>query len=124
MLVASMILGMLGGLLGIGIEFHILDGLGLQAPAPPTNTEDFVILFGCAAACIIGGAIVPSRRALNGMFLTEIGAMLLLVGGTSMGIYLGLASKTSIPIYLTFAAAMLALVAVDKYPRAAEAPAH
>lgn len=117
MLVGSMILGMLGGLLGIAIEFHILDFMGLQAPAPPTNSQDFALLFGCAAACIVGGAMVPSRREIRGMFVTEIAAMLLLVGGTSMGIYLGLASRTSIAVYLAFASALLALVATDKYPR-------
>jgi hypothetical protein len=34
-----------------------------------------------------------------------------------MGVYLGLASRSSIPIYLAFVAALLALLAVDKYPR-------
>jgi hypothetical protein len=117
MLVASMILGMLGGLLGIAIEFHLLDVIGLQAPAPPTATEDFLILFACAVACIIGGAIVPSRRALGNMFVTEIGAMMMLTGGTAMGAFLGLASKSSVPIFMTFVAAILALIAADKYPR-------
>jgi hypothetical protein len=118
MLVASMILGMLGGLLGIAIEFHLFDGLGLQAPAPPTAPEDFAILFACALACIIGGAIVPTRRSMGNMFYAEIGAMMMLTGGTSMGVFLGLASKTSVPIYMAFAGAILALLAADKYPRA------
>ena len=118
MLVASMILGMLGGLLGIAIEFHILDALGLQAPAPPTTPVDQAILFGCAAACIVGGAIVPSRRALGNMFVTEIAALLMLTAGTAMGVYLGMASKSSAPVFMTFVAALLALLASDKYPRA------
>jgi hypothetical protein len=113
-----MILGMLGGLLGIAIEFHLLDALGLQAPSPPTDPEDFAILFACAAACIIGGAMVPSRRAFGNMFFTEIGALLMLTAGTVMGIYLGMASKSSVPIVLTFVGAILALLAADKYPRA------
>ena len=117
MLVASMILGMLGGLLGIAIEFHLFDALGLQAPVPPTTPEDYAILFACAVASIIGGAMVPSRRALGNMYVTEIGALIMLTGGTAMGVFLGMASKSSFPVLMAFVAAILALLAADKYPR-------
>jgi hypothetical protein len=117
MSVASMILGMLGGLLGIAIEFHLFDALGLQAPAPPTNPQDYAILFACAVASIIGGAMVPSRRAFGNMYVTEIGALIMLTGGTAMGVFLGMASKSSVPVLMTFVGAILGLLAADKYPR-------
>jgi hypothetical protein len=120
MLVVSMLLGMLGGLLGLMIEIGMLDRIGMKAPAPPTSELDFAFLFGCAIACILGGAMVPSRRAMGNMYWTEIGAMLMLTGGTSMGLYLGLASWSSVPVLLAFVGSMLALYEVDKYPRLAE----
>jgi hypothetical protein len=117
MLVVSMILGMLGGVLGLMIEVGLLNGVGLKAPAPPVTEIDFILLFASALACIMGGAMVPSRRVMGNMYWTEIGGMLMLTGGTAMGIYLGLASPSSVPVFFAFVGAILALVVADNYPR-------
>jgi hypothetical protein len=119
MLVVSMILGMLGGLLGLMIEFGMLNRVGVKAPVPPVTEVDFILLFLCALACILGGAMVPSRRAMGDMYWTEIGGLLMLTGGTAMGIHLGMASPSSVPVGLAFVGAILALVIVDSYPRRA-----
>jgi hypothetical protein len=116
-LVVSMILGMVGGLLGLMIEFGMLDRFGMKAPAPPVGEVDHILLFACALLCIIGGAIVTSRRTIGSMYWAEVGALLMLGAGTAMGIYLGLASLSSVPVLLTVVGALLAFVVVDKYPR-------
>lgn len=116
MLVVSMILGMFGGLLALMIEFGMLDAVGAKAPAPPVSHLDYVFLFGCALACVLGGAMVPSRRAVGDMYWTTVGGLALLGAGTSMGLYLGFASLSSVPVLLTFVAAILALVVIDAYP--------
>jgi hypothetical protein len=116
-LVVSMILGMLGGLLGLMVEVGMLDRLGMKAPVPPVAETDFILLSACALACILGGAMVASRRILGNMYWTEVGALLMLGGGPIMGIYLGLASLSSIPVFLTVIGALLALLVADNYPR-------